>query len=137
MFDIAVTLKYGQGHWKCYEQVKLYEYTITQSLTLITFMLSEKISMLVSKKFEKISLLKVSEKPRHLTNEMHVILSPLNRHQNYTTHIAHNLFNLCSNRTMFKLQRTNIPKTRYLHFIFLTHLWPWNKVKVIKSTMTM
>ena len=25
MFDIAVTLKYGRGHWKCYDQVKLSE----------------------------------------------------------------------------------------------------------------
>ena len=26
LFDTAVTLKYGQGHWKCNEQVKLNEY---------------------------------------------------------------------------------------------------------------
>ena len=25
----------------------------------------------------------------------------------------------------------------YLQFIFLSHLWPWNKVKVIKPTMKM
>ena len=28
-------------------------------------------------------------------------------------------------------------KTCNVQFIFLTHLWPWNKVKVIKATMTM
>ena len=28
-------------------------------------------------------------------------------------------------------------RTRNLQFLFLTHLWPWNKIKVIKPTMKM
>ena len=44
LFNIAVTLEYGQGHWKWYEQVTLKAEYHNASFT--TFTVSEKISML-------------------------------------------------------------------------------------------
>ena len=43
---------------------------------------------------------------------------------------------MCNNRTAFKLQKTRIPNAQFAVYISDT-LWPWNKVKIIKPTMTM
>ena len=61
-------------------------------------------------------MLKVFDKPRHLTDQK-CQLSPLNTHQHHINHIVHNLLNLCSNRTTFKLLRTRIENTQFAVFI--------------------
>ena len=62
--------------------------------------------------------------------------SPLNTNQSHTNYVVHDLFS--SNHTMFKLHMTRIKNMQFAVDIFiLTHLWPWNKVKVIKPRMTM
>ena len=76
------------------------------------------------------------DKPWHLTDEKHV---------NYLLwiHIRITQIILCIILLMhvatikhlnYKGQES---KTSNLQLIFLTHLWPWNKVKVIKATMNM
>ena len=42
-----------------------------------------------------------------------VLKSPLKTHQCHTNHIVHDLFNIYSNHTMFKLQRTRIQNTQF------------------------
>ena len=49
-------------------------------------------------------------------------------------HTVHDLLKVNSNRTTVKLQRTR-SKSSNSQSIFLTHLWPWNKVKVIRLRM--
>ena len=46
LLDIAVTFKYSQGHWMVLTGKNWRSSTIMQSLTFITFMVSEKITML-------------------------------------------------------------------------------------------
>ena len=60
-------------------------------------------------------------------------LSPLNSHLSHIKHAVLDLLIVKSNHTMFKLHIAH-------HFWnticrLLTHLWPWNKVKVIKPDM--
>ena len=44
-------------------------------------------------------------------------LSPLNTHQSHRNHIVHNLLNVCSNHTTFKLQRTRIQNKQFAAYI--------------------
>ena len=44
-------------------------------------------------------------------------LSLLNTHQTHTNRIVHNLFHVCSNHTMFKLQKRGIPNTQFAVYI--------------------
>ena len=41
-------------------------------------------------------------------------------HQSHTNHIVHNLFNVCSNHTTFKLQRKRIQNTQFAIYISVT-----------------
>ena len=84
-------------------------------------------------------ILLLFHKPRHLTDEKHVHFVPW-------THTRIAQFILCMNlmyvATIWHLNNTRqeskqVSKKHNLQFIFLTHLWPWNKVKVINSTMKM
>ena len=50
-----------------------------------------------------------------------------------TKHTVLNLFNVCSNHAPWNNSWQESKPN--LQFIILTHLWPWNKVKVIKSGM--
>ena len=128
MFQIAVTSKYFQGN-----REGSMSSTITKISTFITFMVSEKIPML-----------KFSTNQDTWPTDNILIISL------ECTRLA--LFILCmmflhvrSNHKMLKLQRNlkllnyrgQESKTANFKFIFLTHLWPWNKVKVIKPRMTM
>ena len=74
--------------------------TIMQSLTFITFTVSEKIPML-----------KVFNKPRHLADKN--ILSPLNTTLSHINCSVHNLFNVCSNHTALKPQRTKVQNMQF------------------------
>ena len=49
-------------------------------------------------------------------------------------HTVHNLFDVCCNHTMIRENQN--PKHAICSLSFW-HLWPWNKVKVIKPRMTM
>ena len=64
------------------------------------------------------------------------VLCVLNTHQSHKAYCAY-LFNVCSNHAPFKLRWTRILKKKKtnLHFMILTYLWPWNRVKVIKLGM--
>ena len=100
--------------------------TIMQSLTFVKIY-----SVLVK------SNVKVFDKPRHLINEKYV---------NYLAwiifHTRVTQFILCIICLMYvaTIQRLNYRgqecKTCNLQFIFLTHLWPWKKAKVIKPRKT-
>ena len=85
--------------------------------------------------------IKVFDKPRYLTNnnsnQKHVNYLPWIR-TSHTNHIMHFFF---LSKHVAIMQCLNNKGQEYkmpnLQFIFLAHLWPWNKVKVIKPTMTM
>ena len=51
------------------------------------------------------------------------------RNISHTKHAVPDLFNVCKNHRMFTV-RKNLKIS--FQFMILTHLWPWNKVKVIK-----
>ena len=59
----------------------------------------------------RIQNVQVFDKPRHFTDEKHVNHLPW-LHTSHTNQITHNLFNVCSNHTMFKLQRPRIQHTQ-------------------------
>ena len=100
LFNTALTLTYGQGNWKWYEQVKLNEQHHHAKFDIYHIC-----GVWVNPN------VKILNKPRHLTNEKQ--LSPLNIHQSHTNHTAHNPFNVCSNHTTFKLQRTRIQNMQF------------------------
>ena len=64
LFNIAVTLKYAQGHWKCYEQVKLNEQHHHAKFDIYHIY-----GVWANPN------IKVFNNPRHLTNEKHGIIS--------------------------------------------------------------
>ena len=100
LFDIAVILKYGQSHWKWYEQVKL-------NKSVKKYFQHGKFDI-----YHIYDLCKVSDMTRHLTDGKHVHYLPW-IHTSQTKHIVHNLFNVCSNHTSFKLQR---PRIKFMQF---------------------
>ena len=108
MFDIAVTLKYGHGHWKWYEQAKLSE-SIMQSLTFITFTVSKKLPML---EFST---------NRDTWQTKNMLIISLNTHQNLTNHIAHDLLMYAAIIQGLNYSRQE-SKMLNLQFIFLTYL---------------
>ena len=69
LFDTAVTLKYGQGHWKWYEQVKLNEEYHHAKFDIYY----------IHGVWENPNV-KVFDKPRHVTDQKTCKLSPLNTH---------------------------------------------------------
>ena len=67
-------------------------------------------------------------------------ISPLSTHQSRTTYITHDLLNVLATMQHLNYSRqesTQESKKHHLPFIFLTHLWSWNKVKDIKPVMKM
>ena len=115
-----MTLKYGQGHWEWYEQVKPDEWYHNAKFDIYHIYVAWTNPNVKSFwQAQTLDRRKTCQSPAVIT------------HLSHTNHIVNTLFNVFSNHTMFKLQRTRI-KTRNLLFIFLTHLWPWNWVKVIK-----
>ena len=119
LFDIAVTLKYGQGHWKRHGQV------IMQSLTFVTVTVSEQIPKL-----------KFSTSQDTWPTEKYVSHLPW-LHTRVTQIILCIIFLMSVSTTQcLKLYRTRI-QTRILQFIYMSHLWPWKKVTAIKPGMTM
>ena len=99
--------------------------TISQSLTSVFFMLSEKIPML-----------KVFNMPRQLIDQKHINYLPW-------THTSVTWFILCMICSMYvvTIQHLNYSrqesKKHILQFIVPTPLWPWNKVNVTKPTIKM
>ena len=79
MFNIAVTLTYGQGHWKWSEQVKL-----NKSNHHATYDVCHIYGVWDNPK------VKVFDKPRHLTDQ------ESKAHLSHKNHSVHNLFNVCS-----------------------------------------
>ena len=83
---------------------------------------------------------KVFDEPRHLTDQKHVNYFHWTR-----TRVAQ--FILCITLLMFKATIQHLNNRRQeskqesknlnLQFRFLTHLWPWHKVKFIKPTTKM
>ena len=95
-----------------------------QSLTFITFMVSE-----------KIPVLKFLRSPDTWPTKSMKIIS-------HWTHTRAVQFIVCMILLMYvaTIQHLNYSrqsKKYNLQFIFLTHLWPWNEVKVIKIAMKM
>ena len=52
-------------------------------------------------------------------------------HTSHTKHNVLDLFNVCSNHAPFNYSGQESKNN--LQFMILTYLWPWNKVKVIKT----
>ena len=77
----------------------------------------------------------VFNKPWHLTNQMHVNHLPWS-HTRVTQFILCMVFFMYISTTQH-LNYSRQSKKHNLQFIFLTHLWLWNKVKIIKPTMKM
>ena len=116
-------MKYGQGHWKWYEQA---QWIVPPC----------KVWHLSHLWCLRNSQCQSFWQARALHQQKTCQLSHLNTHQHHTNLIVHNLINVCSNHTTFKL-RGQESKTYNLLFTSLTHLWPRNKVKVIKPTKIM
>ena len=91
-----VTLKCGQGHWKCYEQVSSMSSTIMQSLTFITF------------------IVEVFNKPRHLTDKNTCYLAWL--HTQVTQIILRIMFFMYVATTKC-LKRTRVKNTLFAAYI--------------------
>ena len=65
---------------------------------------------------------------------------PFNTYQSRTLHTVHHFFFLLYVATIQQSNHSrqkSESKKHNLHFIFLTHMWLWNKVKVIKPAMKM
>ena len=125
LFDIAVTLKYGQGQWKLYYQVKLNE-LYQHAKCDICHIYGVRVNPNVI----------VFDKPRHLTDEKHVNYLPW-IHTKVTQIILCIIF-FMHVATILRLNyRGQESKTCNLQFMILKRLWPWNKVKVSKPEMKM
>ena len=72
-----MTLKYGQGHWKWYEQVKL-----SEQYQHAKFEIPHIYSVWVNPN------VKVFDKPRQMTNEKHVIISLEDTPESYKAYCA-------------------------------------------------
>ena len=92
MFDTAVTLKYGEGNWKWYEQVELNEKYHHAKFDIYHFH-----GVWVNPNFN------VSTSPNTWPMKKHVNYLPW-IHISRTNHIVHNLFNVYSNHIMCQLQ---------------------------------
>ena len=121
LFDTAVAFKYGQGHWKWYEQVKLNEKFQYANFDIYH----------IHGVWEN-SNLEFSTIPDRWPTRT-CSLPPLNTHQI----ILRMIILMCVSTIQCLNYRWQESKTSNLHFIFLTHLWPWNKNKVIKPRMTL
>ena len=54
-------------------------------------------------------------------------------HNSHTKHTVLDLFNVCSNHAL--INSSGQESKNNLHFMILTYLWAWNKVKITKPGM--
>ena len=105
--------KYGQGHWKWYEQVKLkvkYYYAMFDICYIYGVWINPNV--------------KVFNKPKHLTNTTETTKQKHNTHWSHTDHIMHNFLflNMCTNNAMFKLHMTSTKNMQFAVYISDTHV---------------
>ena len=79
---------------------------------------------------------KVLNKPWHLTDQKHVNYLP-RTHTRFSQIITCMILLMYDTTVQCKNYSWQESKMYNLQFIFLTHLWPWNKAKVIKQSMKM